>query len=922
MPVCLLEWLYDMCDFPRTTSLHPRQALRSAFAAAIPVVLTLGSLRPVAANSLVINEVDADQAGSDMAEFVELYDGGSGNTPLNGYTLVFFNGSSDTSYLAIDLTGHATSSQGYFVIGNPGVLNVSLEIDAGARGAIQNGPDAVALYRRDIADFPRGSPIIQEDLVDALVYGSRDPDDLELIAALTPGHPQIDDAPDTSMSRVPDGGEPFSSESYAANPPTPGLSNHLLDSLTLTLTPEEVLESSRTTPVEVTATRTGSTEFDAALTLDIADFSEISAPGAITIPAGQTTVTFSIHPVDDAWRDGDQTVTLVATSPGFLDAMAVIRVLDDDGDAPAGIILNEIYPDDREDANADGEGALDGPGSDEFIELVNVSGGPIDLSNHVLRDAVALRHRFPQGTIVQPGCAALVFGGGDVVEGLHPQFGGALVHRANGSNAFGLGLNNSGDTIQILNPEGLEIAGLRYEEVPSSGGSLVRDPELSGTLIPHTEADAPSGPLGFTPGFQVTGEPFCLPPPSLALTAESLVVFESDGPEALLLTVQREGGRLDAPLEITFSSSDPSELRVPQNVIIPQQITQIQIPLEAIDDPIDDGDVTVEITASSADHVNASIQIQVRDDGDPPLTLLINELDADHAGPEDREFIELYDGGVGHVPLDGIVVVLFNGAQGTSYAAYDLAGRSTQNNGFFVLGDEDVSHVDLGIPGFTLQNGPDGVALYRGDRSDFPAGSLPSEEGLMDAVVYGTDDENALDLIESLTPNQRQPNEGAANNSSSLGRYPDGGEPRLTESYTQLSPTPGRANVPAPEHTYANWAEHFGGIGAPQDDPDHDGLPNALEYGLDTSPVLPNPKHSPLFEIRTDEGAALIHLALEQPLPTDVSIGFELSDDLRSWTPVEPTATQHMENVFSAAFSDFLTPGQTSFIRMVVTIAP
>ena len=36
------------------------------------------------APKIVINEVDSDQAGTDMAEFVELYDGGVGNVSLNG----------------------------------------------------------------------------------------------------------------------------------------------------------------------------------------------------------------------------------------------------------------------------------------------------------------------------------------------------------------------------------------------------------------------------------------------------------------------------------------------------------------------------------------------------------------------------------------------------------------------------------------------------------------------------------------------------------------------------------------------------------------------------------------------------------------------------------------------------------------------
>ena len=62
--------------------------------------------------AVLINEVDADQAGTDAAEFVELTDGGAGSSPLDGLVVVLFNGSNDASYAAIDLDGQATGRRG------------------------------------------------------------------------------------------------------------------------------------------------------------------------------------------------------------------------------------------------------------------------------------------------------------------------------------------------------------------------------------------------------------------------------------------------------------------------------------------------------------------------------------------------------------------------------------------------------------------------------------------------------------------------------------------------------------------------------------------------------------------------------------------------------------------------------------------
>ena len=74
-----------------------------------------------ASSQVVINEVDADNPGSDIREFVELKSAVP-NFSLNGYVLVFFNGTSTgltkTSYLAIDLDGYTTDVNGIIHFGN------------------------------------------------------------------------------------------------------------------------------------------------------------------------------------------------------------------------------------------------------------------------------------------------------------------------------------------------------------------------------------------------------------------------------------------------------------------------------------------------------------------------------------------------------------------------------------------------------------------------------------------------------------------------------------------------------------------------------------------------------------------------------------------------------------------------------------
>ena len=177
--------------------------------------------------------------------------------------------------------------------------------------------------------------------------------------------------------------------------------------------------------------------------------------------------------------------------------------------------------------------------------------------------------------------------------------------------------------------------------------------------------------------------------------------------------------------------------------------------------------------------------------------VLINEVDADTPDTDVLEFVELYDGGTGSTALDGLVVVLFNGSSDTSYSAFDLDGYATDANGTFVLGNAGVTGVDLVFAGSLLQNGADAVALYAGDGTDFPGGSAITATGLLDALVYDTDDDEDAGLLALLNPGQPQVNEAGGGDTTGHAnqRCPNGaGGQRNTSSYNQASPTPGAAN--------------------------------------------------------------------------------------------------------------------------------
>ncbi len=166
---------------------------------------TFGTINPTVTlptATFTINEIDPDQTGSDTAEFIELYDGGIGNTALTGLSLVLFNGSNDTEYATIPLSSYTTNADGF----------VAIDTTDPNFSSLQNGADAVALY----TGTPPTTPTTT-NLVDAVVYGSStDQGLLDGLGQTT----QYDDTTTTSISRTPDGTGGFVNQM-----PTPGTTN-------------------------------------------------------------------------------------------------------------------------------------------------------------------------------------------------------------------------------------------------------------------------------------------------------------------------------------------------------------------------------------------------------------------------------------------------------------------------------------------------------------------------------------------------------------------------------------------------------------------------------------------------------------------------------------------------------------------------
>ena len=199
----------------------------------IPASVVVAGPAAATPTNVIINEVDADQDSTDSAEFIELYDGGDGNTDLSGLALVMYNGSDDLSYISFDLDGQSTDGDGYFVLcGNAAnVANCDLDVSPDTN-LIQNGADAVVLLVGDASSYPNDTVLPADgDIVDAIVYDTNDSDDAGILVLLNAAQPQVNeggngDSTVHSNQRCPNGdGGARNTDTYEQLAPTPGTDN-------------------------------------------------------------------------------------------------------------------------------------------------------------------------------------------------------------------------------------------------------------------------------------------------------------------------------------------------------------------------------------------------------------------------------------------------------------------------------------------------------------------------------------------------------------------------------------------------------------------------------------------------------------------------------------------------------------------------
>ena len=596
------------------------------------VLYSILGFSAIAPGEIVISQY---YEGTSFNKWVELANTSDAAMSLDGYVLTRWANASTEAWKqdgaspggSDNLDGLSIPANGFLLFGNTrAVLPAYASADVSTNSTPNfNGDDSVVLY--DTALGALGDTVAIVDAISFTDAGNEGANrsfyrigegaGFDLLAGSTAADfPQVWGG--ASNQEVDDAqpGDLFYLQSFSASAP---------ESLSISLSPSVIGEDSGEGQVDVTVTRTGILLEELTVTLSSGDESEaVFATGTGVIPAGEDSITIpsSIDAVDDTIEDGDQEVVITASATGLSPAVATLTVADDNDVSPIAIteILADIPSGASGDANGDGD---TDSADDEFVEIVNKSGGPLDMSGWSLRDRSEERHLFPAGTILPSDCAIVVFGGGSL-----DNLGGSAIFQT--VSSIRLGLNNAGDTVSVYDSQGELVASVNYGSEGGNDQSLVRDPGISDGFTLH-------GSIGdgrlFSPGTRSDGSDYCPPLGELTFSLSASTMNENGGSISALL---RRTGDLSVALDVVLAVSDETEALADLGArgTFAVDESSLTISLIAVDDIAEDGAQTVQVRAIAPGYTTAVASFEVEDDGDGPFSnLVINEFLSDPPNP-------------------------------------------------------------------------------------------------------------------------------------------------------------------------------------------------------------------------------------------------------------------------------------------------
>ncbi|XP_070578841.1 uncharacterized protein [Ptychodera flava] len=730
-------------------------------------VLTPGSLNkcPVYDSDIIINEINPDQDGDDDMEFVELYDGGRGNTLLSYITLVMYNGDGfDSSYIAVDLDGFTTNADGYLVIGSANVLPAAdIVLDSGSGGFLQDGPDAIAIHRAPATAFPYSTPVTDVSLLDAIVYSNNDNVDQVLLNTLTPGGRQVKDTTDLSgndqsISRC-NGNMRFDTSSYKLASPTPKSNNSCpspppkAEDIIINEMNADSPETDTHEFIELYDKGVGNTPLDGLILVffngadDDKSYYEMDLTGYRTnsdgfFVIGSDNVSPDVVVDFNFLQNGPDAAVLynaniadfprgtMATSDNMVDCI-IYGTNDDQDDSLIAILTPGQIQVNENDGHLSTDESLSRCLSNDVVNLFAyiVSQPTPGMANNCTLSAIVINEL----NVDQPGVDEKEFielyDGGRGYTSLDSLIIVLFNGQDNDKSYSTIPLQNyrtDSDGYFIIGSEGVSDY---VDIIVSADNGFLQNGADAIALYRDDPRNFPDGTL-----------------PTQENLMDALVYGTTDNTDTSLVDALLPGQH-QVDENGDFMEGDESISRCICCEPLKASLFGLGVPSPRESNNCTEGVYTPPPPVTTITTVPPTVPEAV-----------INEVNPDNPSYDISEFIELY--GPAGLDLSEMVVVLYNGNLNppTSYYTIGLEGQKLNSQGFLVIGSVSLNpppqvtlpDQDSGI----IQNGADAVAVYKASMTDFPNGTPVTNKNLIDALVYTNDESKTSQaLLDVLTPN-------------------------------------------------------------------------------------------------------------------------------------------------------------------------
>jgi hypothetical protein len=399
------------------------------------------------------------------------------------------------------------------------------------------------------------------------------------------------------------------------------------ETLKLSFSNDKISEKNGTV---VATIRRNNTDTNTSLTVQLAtdDPTELLIPKSVVIPAGKSSVDFTVQAIDDDELDGSQFPRIVATATGYQSSESVVEVQDYEllrwtvssdliSENQGRILATLSRPSSRIDypllvflTNSDGT-ELNIPSSviiptDQnsiSFEILGVDDDLLDGNQSVSITAIAGGFADSSQIIRVSDYEQLLVSLNTPSISEYQGFAKGTLRRTNSdiNNSITVNLTNSNSTklqipLSVVIPAGALEAQF---DLRSKDDAL-----LDGTQTAIITASA-FGYILSSQSLQITDYEL------INLVIDRSEMSELDG-EAIG-TVSRGNTDISQPLTVQIQASRSERLQFPQSVIIPAGKGNVSFAITAIDNSIFEGTQTVAVSASSNGYIGTSKSIQIKD---------------------------------------------------------------------------------------------------------------------------------------------------------------------------------------------------------------------------------------------------------------------------------------------------------------------